>query len=513
MNINLGDADAGVAVSVSVLSDYLAELARIGRLPNTIVLHREVGGNQVDVTMVIDPPSFELAQPADEEPYTRLLLTGSIEIRPAGQPDATPLVLPLDAPVRLTLVLVPADPVAEVGFQYDGADGPPAPPVTEADLDEIFTDPEIASVINETRIPLAGPLVEGLNASRFPIEALRPQPADWSVALTLMPAGVDTVDSFAVTVGPPGTTAEPSIIESFVASNTGLAVAYNREFLDLMLARGAAARVGQTIDGANVKSLSLGMTDTAIGVEGHVVRPVDTPGIDVLPDVDIRFSGPMVSSLIRGTTGMAFDTSGVNVEVDESDEIFFAVLKWFVTIGASALLFTGWASLTALGILLWITLVQEVWNGDAELENAPNTLRDSLATSLGAQLSVLASSLDDDTDVGELRIDATPDSLVVVGGNMVLFAQILVVAIEAMMQSAEYSKALRRFAIFELQDGRRFRAQELARLMKAGKVTVPGFHQVAGDYVRANPDDLTANNVLQQFRENETSEVVVNNKR
>jgi hypothetical protein len=102
---------------------------------------------------------------------------------------------------------------------------------------------------------------------------------------------------------------------------------------------------------------------------------------------------------------------------------------------------------------------------------------------------------------------------VVVEGNMVLFAQILVIPIETMMQSAEYSKSLRRFVIFELQDGRRFRAQELARLMKAGKVTVPGFHQVAGDYLRANPDDLEANNLLQQFKANETSEVVVGNKR
>jgi hypothetical protein len=513
MNINLGDADAGVAISLSVLSDYLAELARVGRLPSTVVLEREVGGSQVEVTVLIDPPSFELAQPANEEPYTRLLLTGSIEIRPAGEPDATPLVLPLDAAVRLTLVLVPADPVPEVGFRYQGPDGPPAAPVTEADLDEIFTDPDIASVIDETRIPLAGSLVEGLNESRFPVEALRPEPADWSVVLTLMPAGADTVDSFAVTVGPPGTTAEPDVVESFVAPNTGLAVAYNRDFLDLMLARGAEARVGQTIDGANVKSLSLAMTDTAIAVEGHVVRPVDTPGVDVLPDVDIRFNGPMVSSLVRGTTAMAFDTSWVNVDVDDTDEVFLAVLKWFLTIGASALLFTGWASLTALGIVLWITLVQKAWNGDVELENAPNALRDSLATSLGAQFSVLASSLDDDTDVGELRIDATPDSLVVVEGNMVLFAQILVVPIEAMMQSAEYSKALRRFGIFELQDGRRFRGQELARLMKAGKVTVPGFHQIAGDYVRANPDDAEANNLLQQFKANETSEVVVRNKR
>jgi hypothetical protein len=329
-----------------------------------------------------------------------------------------------------------------------------------------------------------------------------------------MPGGEDSVDGFAVTAGPPGTTARPSSTESFVAPNTGLAVAYNRAFLDLLLSRGAAAEIGQTVSGANVVSLTLQMSDTAIMIQqGHVVRPIDTPLIDVIPDVDIRFEGPMVPSLVRGTTGMAFDTSGVAVRVDESDKIFQAVLRWFFTLGAAALLFTGWASLTALGILLWISAVQPIWNADAQLDNAPNLIRDSLATILGAHLSALADSLDDDTAVPPLRIDATPDSLVVVHGGIVLFAQILVVPIEAMMRTAEYSRRLRRFAIFELSDGRRFRAQELARLMKAGKVTVPGFHQVDGNYLRADPDNVEANNLLQSFKQNETTEVVVRSRR
>ena len=53
--------------------------------------------------------------------------------------------------------------------------------------------------------------------------------------------------------------------------------------------------------------------------------------------------------------------------------------------------------------------------------------------------------------------------------------------------AAEYSKKLRRFVIFELEDGRRFQAQELARLMTTGRVTVPGFHQVREKYIRASP--------------------------
>jgi hypothetical protein len=77
--------------------------------------------------------------------------------------------------------------------------------------------------------------------------------------------------------------------------------------------------------------------------------------------------------------------------------------------------------------------------------------------------------------------------------------------------AAEYSRKLRRFVLFELEGGRRFRAQELARLMSIGKVAVPGFHQVRENYIRADPDNVAANNLLRTFKANLTSEVALRN--
>ena len=515
MNVNLGEATAGVAVAISVFDDYVSELMRLGRIPSQVAFTRTIGGTPLDIIIFLDPPPLTMVKPAGGAPYIQLKLTGPIEARPAGHPESTPFVNQLDAAVKLVFGLS-ADDERVLTVTYGGVDGTPSPPqITNADIDGFFQTGDIANELASTRVPLAAPLIEGLNTSLFPdlpgggAPPDRPAPADWSAAPTLMPSGDGTVDSLAVTVGLPGTNAAPAVVESFVAEQMGMGVAYNRDFLDLMLARGADAKEGTSIDGTDITRLRLFMSASAIEVDGAAWRDVQFP----FPNVDFTFKGPMVPHLVRGTTAIAFDMDGVEVDVSDFDEAFYTVLKWLTTIGAGAMLFTGWGTLTAVGILLWLTVVQKAWAADLQISEAPDTLRDTLAAALGAELAALSDSLDDDTALGALRIDSTPDSLVLVEGNMVLLAQVLVVPVEAKMRSAEYSKKLRRFCIFELDDGRRFRAQELARLMKLGKVTVPGFHQADGNYLRANPDDAEANNLLRRFKSNPTTEPVVKSRR
>lgn len=511
MNVDLGNADAAVGISFSVITDFLAELTRVGRFPDHLEFDRDIGGQPSHITVLFNPFEFVMITQGPDSPRSILRILGTIEIRPASDPNASPLVVPLEAAVKLTVILVDADPVPTIGFRYDGLDGTPSPAEIATDIDNFMNSPEIQGVLSKTRLPLAASLVQGLNNTRFIDPATKPEDSAWNVELTLTPAGSDSVDAFVVSASPPGASATLTITTSFVAPLMGLAIAYNRNFLDMVLERGAAAKVGQEIDGAKVTSLSMSMADNGIQIRGHVVRAIDTPVIDVAPDVDIDFHGVAIPLLIRGTTGMTMDTSGIDVDVDDSDEIFYGALRWVLTVGASALLFTGVGSLTALGIFLWITLVQKVWNAGVALDNAPNVLRDSLGTGLGAQLSLLADSLDDSTPTGELTVDGTPDSAIVVNGNMVLFAQVIIGSMMARMRRAEYSHRLRRFVIFELDDMRKFRAQELARLMKASKIVVSGFHHVNGKYVRSDHDDSAANNLLKVFKSNETREVVVKN--
>ena len=60
------------------------------------------------VTVLLDVPTFAMITTGPDSPRTVLRLTGTVEVRPANDPGATPVTFPLDAAVRLTVVHVPA---------------------------------------------------------------------------------------------------------------------------------------------------------------------------------------------------------------------------------------------------------------------------------------------------------------------------------------------------------------------------------------------------------------------
>jgi hypothetical protein len=495
MDINLGGAAAGAATAISVLDEYVRELHRIEKIPPSIPLAQGV----VELTVLLDAPRFEMVKPANADPYTRLLLTGTVERHFGGNP---PEVFPLDVKVFLTLAPMPG---ATVGVRFDGLDETPTSPLTEKDVRNLLLGPAFSPLLG-IRIPSGRRIIEGLQG----LEQVDPQfdipdVDGWAFAVTLMPAGSDTVDSFMASIGL--LTASPILRESFVPEGEEFAIAFSEWFLNTMLSSGANAYEGDVIEEAKILALDLYMNPDSIQVYGRARREVWS----IFPDVTVEFVGPMRPFLVRGTTVMSFDMDDIEVDVGDFEEAFYFLAKWFTTVFAGVALVSGVGSLTVVGILTWMTLVQATWNADVAIENVPNVLREGLANALGAGLTALSTSLDDETAIGQVRIDSTPDSLRVVNSHLIFLAQVLVTARTMQLTAAEYSKKLRRFVIFELEDGRRFRAQELARLMATGKVTVPGFHQVRQKYVRANPDNVAANNLLKSFKANLTSEVVLRN--
>ena len=100
---------------------------------------------------------------------------------------------------------------------------------------------------------------------------------------------------------------------------------------------------------------------------------------------------------------------------------------------------------------------------------------------------------------GSISVDSTPDHGLLNDGNLMMFSQIFVRTVVGTIVDAHYSDYWRKFTRYTLEDGRKFRAKELARLVSCKKVFVPGLHEVKSENMRANPDNETGNNLLTQF--------------
>jgi hypothetical protein len=303
MQINLGGAVAGAATAISVLDEYFQELHRIERIPPSIPLAQGV----VELTLLLDAPRFEMVKPANADPYTRLLLTGSVERRFGGAP---PEVFPLDVKVLMKIVDLPE---ATVGLQFDGLDETPSSPLTENDVRNLFLGPALFPLLDGIRIPSGKRIIEGLQG----LEELDPQfdipdVEGWAFEVTLMPAGSDTVDSFMASIG--FLTARPVLRESFVPEGQEFAIAFSDRFLDLILEAGAKAQEGKVIEEAKILApLEIYMNPDSIQVNGRARREMWS----IFPDVTVSFVGPMHPFLVRGTTIMGFDMDDIDVDVGD----------------------------------------------------------------------------------------------------------------------------------------------------------------------------------------------------
>ena len=65
MNVNLGEATAGVAVAISVFDDYVSELVRLGRtVEGGVHAARDRRHSAGDTIIFLDPPPLTMIKPA-----------------------------------------------------------------------------------------------------------------------------------------------------------------------------------------------------------------------------------------------------------------------------------------------------------------------------------------------------------------------------------------------------------------------------------------------------------------
>jgi hypothetical protein len=350
-----------------------------------------------------------------------------------------------------------------LGFKYGGVQNVSFP-LEDKHIDELFTRPEIAAIIDGFSFDIVTPMVMGLEPVYFPDDqpVLTPTRDGWPTVLHLMRGEDGRVDTVAIFVGLPGEDADPGDISSLVPELNEFGIIYSRSMLDKALEEGVRRLAGQSFSGAKITGLKLHMEDTAIRIWGQAEKD----------DAISTFKGPLYPRLVLGYPHIRVDSSQVDVDVD---------LPWYV-------------HLLAVLPPLYIHILMEI-------DKVPDLTRQGLAYAMTQAFSVLAKGTQiEGIDVEGITLDAFPDHSRVEDGCIALYAQVLVSTITENIAVGSYSKLRRRFEVFELASGRRFRAKHLAQLVQRGKVITPDYHDVNGQYMRANPDSTEANNLLERFK-------------
>ncbi|NKB80593.1 MAG: hypothetical protein GKS05_01590 [Nitrospirales bacterium] len=482
--MKLGPAKMSVGIGLHVFDEYLAELYHSGKFPKRIAENRETPLGLKHTTIKLEQPRLELRGKAQNNNLrTSVLITGVLKLRPEGKPKG-PIEFesPFSFYVRLDIVLKPVTNNAPtLGLVYSGVDGDTGGLISNDDVDSLFEGPSIASLINGVKIDILSPIVSGLGALFFDDNRI-PKANRWSTTLRLMPGKnpgtqKETVDAIGIFVNVPGSYSDPGKVNSHLPKGMGLGVAYSREMLDFVFAKQAQEQVGTRVNGAKIKSLTLKMSDTGLYVNGRAEKD----------SAEITFKGPIAISMTWGYTSIGQDTSKVSVDVD---------LPWYADIlpyVAGVFFF-----IPGLNILnLWI--IPLVYDIDQEKGKAPDTVRSGLSGALTAGMAQLASGLKIDLNEGDIAPYSIPNHLTVKDGNLGLYAEVIVSPFTSRISKAAYSRSQRKFSVFTLKNGRRFRVKDLVYLMEIGRITCPGHHAVGGRYIRANPDGTASNNLLEIY--------------
>lgn len=486
--MDLATAKLGTLLSVELIAEWLRGLHRIGVIPRVFLANSGGGGGAATVTLLSLDVEMVTSSAA---PVTRLRLSGTV------QPEGSTFVLPLDTRVRITPELRPGvNPLTDaavLGFRYDGVAIPPAPPLSGAMVDDLFTSGPAALMLANLTLPLLDGLIDAAGTVFFPTVANPPPAAGlWAAAVTLMPgADSGTVDALGLFVDLPGGDASLTEATSIQPRLTEFGIVYSRAFLDTRFE--TASPVGEQINGAEITEFVMEMGDTELRVTGKAVKDNAT----------ITFSGPIEAELLRGSTVFRVDASGIDVDVNVpwwADVLFF---------------FTGTGGFLTFGLTRYLgaMIVKEVTGQElsdilADIDAAPAQVRGSISDDLANGMSALAQALSSLGSVGALQAATTPERSRIADGSIAVFAQVLVNPISVDLGAGTFSSHANRLVELQLTNERWFTTSELARIVNLGLITVPGYHAVAPHvrggrpvrgYMQDSPDLSRADNLLSRF--------------
>ena len=477
-NINRGKIVFGIALKVfeELLQD-LQEHGIFGSLSTTQEFPILEGNDELVISghvhVALMPVQFRLKEAPNGVPYTALILSGKVKVKVSSPTAESPNLfdLPFTIHLKITPILKSrANKAPVLGLSYQGIDVLQGP-IPVAQIDSLIQSQGFAQLLNNFELDILEPAIAGLEEVLFLSED-KPNRADWAIGLHLLEGNGATVDSLALIVDVPGGNVAAPSGGSFVPLRAEI-IAQITEGMVQGLVEEAREELRTWFEDLN--GVNLQVTKLNLSVANRQLF-LDAEFDEKEYDAEVTMKGPIKFHHSPGSMQMQVDIRQVAINVD---------LPW-------------WAD-----FLVWLVDVLTLGTigvGDIIHNKIPNFAQNYAQKLINQSLLNLGQALSlQSLSYQGVDLEVYPDLVTLEDGAITAYIQVLNKPIKENLMRADYSKLREKFVIFELQTGRRYLTEDLARFMKKGLVHIHGYHHVDGRYIRSNPDNSERNNLEDRY--------------
>lgn len=470
--MDIGNAKLAFGLSINLFDDILKGLHAKNVFPKQLEVEQEI--NIIDklnatifLTVDNDPPNFYLDTQTAGEPYTRLEISGRVtpKIAFAGETSPDLFTIEFSAAVRVNIKLRKITGMAPVIFLEYGGAVFMSDPFEKKFIDDIFNKEEVKRAIESVQLDVLKPIIEGLSDVYYfgKPESERPRIDIFPVAMQLQYSNGINAPAITLFIGTPD---DPMNKDAFGVSilpgYSEFMMHVGPELIERVKEKGKAKieEMIKSYSSVNLTNYTLEINNNQVDISARI----DESNTGSYANM----SGYFHFKHVPGMEVMFMDGSKVKVDVE---------LPW-------------WLDFIAF-------FVDDL--GDAiryAEQDVPDIMQDTIKVFVNDFMKKLDDSLQlEDLEFEGVPIEVYPQEIVLEDNSITANIQILIQPRTEHLKSASYGKLLDKFIYFELESGRKYYVEDLAKFMQKGLITIPGYHQVGGRYLRANPDSKESNNL------------------
>ena len=413
-------------------------------------------------------PEFSIRERANGSYYTALGIKGNVDLKISSPTAESPILhtFKIAADVIVNIVLKPQgnNKADKIGLEFGGLENVVSP-LGREQVQDMVDQSGISAIIDGFELDALSPLIDGIEKVLFFGQSSSnfPPRHEYMTKVKLMKGGGSFTDAIGIFVGLPSDQFTSGNLPSFVPTYSEVSMTMSEGLITAMT-ENAKNELQDYIKGLassiKIRSLTTSVNNNSISLDARITETNTDTKIDIDTDVYL--------SLVPGSTRIGLRA---NIDVDYDFPWYIDLLKVFMI-------------------------------GEDEFleEKLPNMAQNYIEDMANGMLGNLSKAIKlDGLSVEGIPVEVYPQELSLNDGKIDLHVQVLTYKTRDGMERASYSKSRSKFVFFTLKSGARYKVKDLAKFMNKNLIVVPGYHEVDKAYVRANPDDVEANNLLEQY--------------